>query len=110
MFFVGGKLWLFVIILVVWAISGSILRPTLKALIANAAPGGERGAILGFADSLNNASMIVAPTTAGAILGYDPAAIGIVPALALAGAFIMGMRGPRRAERPRLQWPAIRSS
>lgn len=88
--FVNGNVWIFVAILFPWALSGSFLRPTLSKLIAAAAPERQRGAILGFADSLDNASMIFAPAAAGTILGASPAAIGILPALALAAAFVLG--------------------
>ena len=91
MFFVHGNVGIFIAILVIWALSGSTLRPTLNKLISQRADEKRRGAVLGFADSLNNASMIVAPAAAGAILGVGPAYIGILPAVAIAGAFVLGM-------------------
>ncbi len=94
MFFIGKSIPIFVAILVVWAVSGSVLRPTLNKLIADAASEARRGAIMGFADSLNNFSMILAPAAGGVILGISPAAIGILPAIAIAGAFVLGLFRP----------------
>ncbi|MDQ2908375.1 MAG: MFS transporter [Candidatus Eremiobacteraeota bacterium] len=96
MFFIGQSITIFVAILVVWAISGSALRPTLNKLIADRAPEKERGAILGFADSLNNFSMIIAPAAGGIILGFSPTVIGVLPAIAIAGAFFLGLFGHKR--------------
>jgi DHA1 family tetracycline resistance protein-like MFS transporter len=87
---------LFAIVLVLWAASGAALRPTLNKLIAEAAPPNRRGAMLGFADSLSNASMIVAPAAGSAIIGADPRLAGILPALCVAGAFILGVWTSRR--------------
>jgi DHA1 family tetracycline resistance protein-like MFS transporter len=86
---------LFAIMLVLWAASGSALRPTLSKLIADAAPPHRRGAVLGFADSLNNASMIFAPAVGSAVIGADPRFSGLLPALCVAGAFILGILRPR---------------
>jgi len=103
MFFIGHSVFIFVAILVIWAISGSALRPTLNKLIADHAPEEERGAILGFADSLNNFSMIIAPAAGGVILGVSPIAIGILPAIAIAGAFMLGLIGHDQKNREEQQ-------
>ncbi len=97
MFFIGKSITMFVAILVVWAISGSFLRPTLNKLIADHASEDKRGAILGFADSLNNFSMIIAPAAGGAVLGYSSTYIGVLPAIAVAGAFLLGLFGPKKS-------------
>ncbi|MBC5798561.1 MAG: MFS transporter [Candidatus Eremiobacteraeota bacterium] len=106
MFFIGHSIVIFVAILVVWAISGSALRPTLNKLIADRAPEEQRGAILGFADSLNNFSMIVAPAAGGIILGFAPVAIGVLPAIAIAGAFVLGLFGKKPERHKDQQQPA----
>lgn len=91
MIFIGTNLATFVAFLVLWAISGSLLRPTLTKLLAAAAPPDRRGAILGFADSLSNASMIVAPVVGGIVVDAAPRAIGLLPAACLAAAFGLGL-------------------
>ena len=97
MFFING-LATFLTILVIWAASGSVLRPTLNKLISLAAPPDQRGTILSFGDSLSNASMIFAPAIAGIVLGIDPKLIGIPPACFIAGAFVLGLAGRRKRE------------
>jgi MFS family permease len=92
------SLGLFAVMLVLWAASGSALRPTLSKLIADKAPGERRGAVLGFADSLNNLSMIFAPAMASTIVGLNPRLSGIIPALCAAGGFVVGALA-RRTER-----------
>jgi len=87
---------LFAVVLVLWAASGSALRPTLNKMIADAAPAERRGAMLGFADSLSNASMIFAPAAGSAILGFAPQFSGIVPALSVAAGFALGIAAVRR--------------
>lgn len=83
----------FIGIEIVWAASGSVLRPTLNKLVAGEASEEHRGAILGFADSLNNGAEIFAPAAAGAILGVGSQYVGILPAIAVALAFVLGMFG-----------------
>src|SRR6202162_393935 len=87
---------LFGVMLLVWAASGAVLRPTLNKLMADAAPAARRGALLGFADSLNNASMIFAPAIGSVIVGTDPRLSGILPALCAAGGFLIGQFTRRR--------------
>ena len=82
---------LFAVVLVLWAASGSALRPTLSKMLADKAPGERRGAVLGFADSLNNLSMIFAPAMASAIVGFNPRLSGVIPALCVAGGFMVGV-------------------
>ncbi len=86
------SLWLFLIALVLWAAGGAALRPTLNKMIADAAPQSQRGAILGFADSLNNAAMIFAPAIGAAILGHDSGLSGALPALCVAIALLLGFQ------------------
>ncbi len=86
----------FAVMLVFWAASGAALRPTLTKLIAEAAPAGRRGAILGFADSLSNASMIFAPAIGSAIIALNPRFSGIVPAVCVAAGFVLGASRPKQ--------------
>ena len=81
----------FAVVLIIWAASGSVLRPTLNKLIADVAPAQHRGAILGFADSLSNASMIFAPAIGSAIVGVDPRLSGVLPSICVAAAFCLGL-------------------
>jgi predicted MFS family arabinose efflux permease len=87
----------FLLVLVLWAASGSALRPALNKLIADAAPPHRRGAILGFADALSNASMIFAPAVGSAILEIDPRLSGVVPAICAAAGFMLGLFRTRRS-------------
>ncbi|MBD5606054.1 MAG: MFS transporter, partial [Candidatus Eremiobacteraeota bacterium] len=74
----------FVAAIVLWAASGSLLRPVLDARIAELAPPERRGTILGFGDSLDNVALIFAPTLGAAGGGGAPRMAGGVPAVALA--------------------------
>ncbi|HTW84171.1 MAG TPA: MFS transporter [Candidatus Sulfotelmatobacter sp.] len=85
--------------IVLWSISGSLIRPTLGSLIADAAPGDQRGTILSINDSLNNVAFIVGPLIATRVLMAAPHLTGIVPAFFSAVALALGlgllMRAPR---------------
>jgi len=83
---------LFVVAIVFWAFSGAILRPAIDARIAQLAPEKQRGTLLSLGDSLDNFSMIFAPTIGAAVVGAAPRLIGIVPALALAAGFALTLR------------------
>jgi len=89
----------FAIVLIIWAASGSVLRPMLNKLIADAAPAQHRGAILGFADSLSNASMIFAPAIGSAIIGVDPRLSGVLPGICVAAGFCLGFLTKRPTAR-----------
>ncbi|MBC5810213.1 MAG: MFS transporter [Candidatus Eremiobacteraeota bacterium] len=80
----------FAIVLVLWAVAGSALFPSLQKLIVDRAPPNRRGAMLGVADSLNNAAMIFAPAVAGAILELNVRLSGVLPAACMAAAFGLG--------------------
>ena len=87
---------LFVVAIVFWAFSGSILRPAIDARIAQLAPADERGTLLSLGDSLDNFSMIFAPTLGAAVVGAAPRLIGIIPALALAAGLALTARDSSR--------------
>jgi DHA1 family tetracycline resistance protein-like MFS transporter len=78
-------------VLVLWAISGSLLRPTLTAQLSNCAPAAERGTLLGFADSLNNFAMIFAPVLGGTVVQFSPRLSGVLPAIALAAGLTLAV-------------------
>ncbi len=87
----------FAALLVVWAIPGAILQPTMTTLLAERAPEDQRGAVLGLADSLDNASLIAAPAIGSAILSADARLIGVVPALCALAALLLGFAAKRRS-------------
>jgi DHA1 family tetracycline resistance protein-like MFS transporter len=82
----------FVVVVVAWAFSGSLLRPVLDARIAEVATANDRGTLLSLGDALDNLSLIFAPTAGAAILGSAPSYAGLVPALCLAAAFTLTAR------------------
>ena len=102
--FVAG-IWAFAALIVLWAIPGAILQPTMTALLAERAPEDQRGAILGLADSLDNASLIAAPAFGSVILSAEPRLIGVLPALCALGALLLGFAQGRR-EASALRRPA----
>ena len=65
-------------------------EPTLMTLLAKRAPKEERGAIMGVSDSVNSIALILAPAIGTAIVGAQARLIGVLPALAIAGAFVLG--------------------
>ena len=77
----------FIVAIVIWAASGSLLRPVLAACLTDVAPERERGMLLGFSGSLDNFALIFAPAIGSAIVGAAPQLTGIVPAVALAAGF-----------------------
>ena len=85
----------FIIAVGFWAFSGSILRPALDAQIAKIVPASERGTFLGLGDSLDNLSMIFAPTIGAAVVGAAPHLVGIVPAIALGLGLSLTLRADR---------------
>jgi MFS transporter, DHA1 family, tetracycline resistance protein len=77
-------------VLVVWAIGASCVEPTLSALLSERAPAAQRGATMGVNDALSNLALMLSPALGGWIVDRNLAASGIVPALAIAGAFGLG--------------------
>jgi sugar phosphate permease len=82
----------FVATIVLWSFSGSLLRPILDARIAELAPEGARGTLLGFGDSLDNFSLMFAPVSAAAIVGLSPRFVGVLPALSLLAGGVLTWR------------------
>ncbi len=85
---------LFVVAIVFWSFSGSVLRPAIDARIVRLAPEDERGTLLGLGDSLDNFALMFAPVIGAAIIGAAPRLVGILPALSLAFAFVLTLREP----------------
>jgi MFS family permease len=83
-----------------WALSSALLRPALGAMIAEAAPEGQRGTILSVGDSLNGVAFLIAPLVATAVIGVNPRLVGIMPLLFVCIALAIGYRAfalPRTA-------------
>jgi MFS family permease len=88
-----NQLWLFCVVLIVWAVGSSMVEPTLTALLSIRAKRSERGAIMGVSDSLNSVAMILGPATGSAIIGANPRLLGVLPAFAALTALLMGRLG-----------------
>lgn len=82
----------FVATVVVWAAGAALAQPALTTLLSEAAPEGERGAVLGLGDSANNLALMAGPALGAFVIGLHPRASGIVPALASALAIGLGLR------------------
>jgi DHA1 family multidrug resistance protein-like MFS transporter len=86
--------------IVLWALSSALLRPALGALIAEAAPAGQRGTILSVNDSLNGVAFLIAPLAATAMIRVNPHLVGVVPVVFVCIALALGYRvlaAPRSA-------------
>jgi DHA1 family tetracycline resistance protein-like MFS transporter len=79
-------------IVMLWALSGALIRPSFTALISRAAPASMRGALFGVNDSLGNVAFLIAPLIATAVLTKDVHAVGAVPVLASIAALAIGWR------------------
>lgn len=80
-------LWL---IIVVWAVGSAMVVPTLAAALSLRAKEAERGAIMGLSDAVNNLAMILGPATGSVVIALNPRLLGVAPALAALGAFVLG--------------------
>ena len=90
-YFVSNLTWFFPV-LIMWAIGAAMVEPTLMTVLSERVPQQERGAIMGVSDSVNNIALIFAPAIGTAIVGERPQLIGVLPALAVAVAFVLGRR------------------
>ena len=93
-YFVTDLTWFFPV-LILWAIGAAMVEPTLMTLLSERVPEQERGAIMGVSDSVNNIALIFAPAIGTAIVGERARLIGVLPALAVAAAFMLGRRHHR---------------
>ncbi len=94
-YFVQNLAWFFPV-LVLWAAGAAMVEPALMTVLSERAPKDERGAIMGVSDSVNSIALILAPAIGTAIVGFSARLIGILPALAVAGAFALGRLQQRR--------------
>ena len=88
---------------VLWSLSGALIRPSLGALISETAPPAQRGTILSVNDSLNNVAFAVAPFVSTGVLQFNPHLTGIVATLFSCVALTLGfplLGGPRRPAEP----------
>ncbi|MGZ3505358.1 MAG: MFS transporter [Vulcanimicrobiaceae bacterium] len=84
------NLYTFCLVLVLWAAGAAMVEPTLTALLSERAGEGERGTIMGVGDSINSIALILAPAMGSAIVGADARLLGVVPAVAIAVALLVG--------------------
>jgi MFS family permease len=90
-YFVQSLQWFFPV-LILWSAGAAMAEPTLMAMLAKRVPASERGAIMGVSDSANSVALILAPAIGTAIVGEQPRLIGVLPALAVAAAWMLGRR------------------
>lgn len=90
-YFVQSLEWFFPV-LILWSAGAAMAEPTLMAMLAKRAPESERGAIMGVSDSVNSVALIFAPAIGTFIVGLQPRLIGVLPAIAVAAAWILGRR------------------
>ncbi len=77
-------------IVMLWALSGALIRPTFTALISRAAPTDMRGALFGINDSLGNVAFVIAPIIATTVFARNVHAVGIVPVIGSLAALAIG--------------------
>jgi MFS family permease len=83
---------LLAVFVVLWALSGALIRPALGSLISAATPADQRGTILSINDSLSNVAFVIAPLVATTVLGVNPHVSGIAPAIFAALGLALGYR------------------
>jgi MFS transporter, DHA1 family, tetracycline resistance protein len=79
-------------IVVIWALSSALIRPSLTAQISRAAPDELRGTLFGINDSLSNAAFVVAPAISTTVLALNVRAVGLVPMFGSIVALAIGYR------------------
>lgn len=79
-------------VVMLWALSGALIRPSFTALISRAAPVEIRGALFGVNDSLGNIAFLVAPLIATTIFTKNIHAVGVLPALGSLAALAIGWK------------------
>ncbi|GAC1622740.1 MAG: tetracycline resistance MFS efflux pump [Candidatus Elarobacter sp.] len=77
---------------VLWSLSGALIRPSLSALISGAAPAAQRGTILSVNDSFNNLAFLTAPFISTTLLRVNPHLSGIVSVVFACAALAIGYR------------------
>jgi DHA1 family tetracycline resistance protein-like MFS transporter len=89
--YIASTVTLFGVVLA-WALSGALIRPSFTALISRAAPADMRGALFGVNDSLSNVAFLIAPLLATTILTKNVHAVGVLPLLGSLAALAIGFR------------------
>jgi DHA1 family tetracycline resistance protein-like MFS transporter len=79
-------------VVVFWALSAALIRPSFTALISRAAPAEFRGALFGVNDSLSNIAFLIAPVVATTILTKNVHAVGLIPLAGSLAALAIGFR------------------
>ena len=104
-YFVQSMAWFFPV-LILWSAGAAMAEPTLMASLAKRAPESERGAVMGVSDSMNSIALILAPAIGTAIVGAQARLIGVLPALAVAAAWLLGRYRGKKYEDERAGVPA----
>lgn len=97
MLLLAPQLAVYLAVLTLWAAGAALVAPTLMALLASRAPSTQRGAVMGFGDSVSSIALIVAPL-AGAALAQSRF-VGILPLCATLVALWIA-RVPLQRKRP----------
>jgi MFS family permease len=77
---------------VLWALSSALIRPSMSALISRTAPADLRGTLFGVNDSLSNIAFIIAALVATTVFSHDVEAVGVLPLLGSVAALAIGYR------------------
>ncbi len=77
-------------VVMLWALSGALIRPSFTALISRAAPATMRGALFGVNDALGNVAFLIAPPIATTLLATNVHAVGVIPTIASLAALAVG--------------------
>lgn len=104
-YFVQSMAWFFPV-LILWSAGAAMAEPTLMASLAKRAPESERGAVMGVSDSMNSIALILAPAIGTAIVGAEARLIGVLPALAVAAAWLLGRFAGKKHEDSSASVPA----
>jgi DHA1 family tetracycline resistance protein-like MFS transporter len=77
---------------ILWALSGALIRPSTSALISRTAPAELRGTLFGVNDALSNIAFIIAALVATSVFSRDVEAVGVLPLLGSIAALAIGYR------------------
>ena len=80
------------LVVVVWALGGALIRPSFTALISRAAPADVRGALFGVNDALGNVAFIIAPLVAATVFSRNAHAVGLLPLAGSLASLAIGYR------------------
>jgi len=77
---------------VLWALSSALIRPSMSALISRTAPADLRGTLFGVNDSLSNIAFIIGALAATTVFTRAVEAVGVLPMLGSIAALAIGYR------------------